>query len=409
MARIITLDDLRRNEANQNKDENSRKDPVTVLVVVFFTCLSLWALQSPRFLTLAAINPHRVFFRHEYYRILSCHFVHGSYQHLFLNMLAFVRVFEDAPGVGCGSRMEKYLGKRAYVLCLVTGLVLQPLLYSLLTFLSSHISRDLMHTSAIGFSGIVFQLITMEAFLVHHPSETRMHQFGLSLPAKFGPFVSLFASQFMGGNVSFLGHLAGILAGLILTALLMAVRETSSAPRHEAWSPVRGEAPTLSFPISRVTSSVQNSSVPRDQQPLSQSRYDRGSPSTSTNASGSLFRSVVNNICGPATRVATSNQSHLRGSHLQEPSRRRKASENQERRDRGKTSNSSEARQKEARSKRRARFEQPNDRKKRIKYTKMDDSQRVAKRKRESEDSNARDSKRARSIAGPPYLMQWKR
>lgn len=327
MARIVTLNDL----VNKPRKDPLTACPITVLAAVVCSLLTACSLHCPRFIAFAALDPHLLFYKQQCHRILLCHFVHADLLHLILNIFSFVGAL--GPGVGC--RMEEKLGKRAFAVCLVTGLVFQPLLYSLLNFLLVNVVKE---TSAVGFSGIIFQLVTLESLLVD-PSEKREHWIGMTFPVRITPLVSLIEAQAFGSlrnaNVSFLGHLAGILVGLLQATFMAKCKGASLSSRslqQHPWHPIRMAAQALSFPQLAMTCTTQeNKVVPVELYQSFQSHDTKSFPSITTNI-GDVLRlafaeskeklsEVAKNLCGP---VATSSQNGVFGPCQLQPFCRKK-------------------------------------------------------------------------------------
>ena len=79
---------------------------------------------------------------------------------------------------------------------------------------SSHPITPRPQTSAVGFSGVIFSLATLESFL--SPTPTRS-VFGLfTVPTRIYPWALLLVLQLMPG-ISFLGHFSGLLIGIAYT------------------------------------------------------------------------------------------------------------------------------------------------------------------------------------------------
>eukprot|EP00026_Physarum_polycephalum_P012451 Phypoly_transcript_12760.p1 GENE.Phypoly_transcript_12760~~Phypoly_transcript_12760.p1 ORF type:complete len:217 (+),score=11.92 Phypoly_transcript_12760:425-1075(+) len=62
-----------------------------------------------------------------------------------------------------------------------------------------------------GLSGAIFTILTIEC----HNNDGMRNFFGFSFPSRLYPWISLFIIQLLFGNVSFLGHLSGILVGYL--------------------------------------------------------------------------------------------------------------------------------------------------------------------------------------------------
>ncbi len=67
--------------------------------------------------------------------------------------------------------------------------------------------------SSVGFSGVLFAMAVEESSLSGSPTRSL---FGIvTVPTKYYPWAMLVAMQFLMPNVSFVGHLAGLLCGFL--------------------------------------------------------------------------------------------------------------------------------------------------------------------------------------------------
>eukprot|EP00603_Paraphysomonas_imperforata_P010826 CAMPEP_0114450284 /NCGR_PEP_ID=MMETSP0104-20121206/378_1 /TAXON_ID=37642 ORGANISM="Paraphysomonas imperforata, Strain PA2" /NCGR_SAMPLE_ID=MMETSP0104 /ASSEMBLY_ACC=CAM_ASM_000202 /LENGTH=281 /DNA_ID=CAMNT_0001622415 /DNA_START=323 /DNA_END=1168 /DNA_ORIENTATION=- len=96
----------------------------------------------------------------------------------------------------------------------VVGLVLIPLLYVLLEWCAFEISSSTsyLHTSVVGYSGILFLYAVVDAF---HETSSRLFC-GVEIPSYLYPFLLLFLLQILVPEVSFVGHASGVLVGLFV-------------------------------------------------------------------------------------------------------------------------------------------------------------------------------------------------
>ena len=98
---------------------------------------------------------------------------------------------------------------------LVIGLVWIPLLYVFWEWSAYAItnSSSYLHTGAVGYSGVLFLYAVVEAF--HDVRGSRL-LCGVEIPSYLYPFIMLFALQLLVPGVSFVGHMSGVLVGLVI-------------------------------------------------------------------------------------------------------------------------------------------------------------------------------------------------
>ncbi|CAH9089069.1 unnamed protein product [Cuscuta epithymum] len=155
-------------------------------------------------------SPSEVISHFEVYRIFSSVFFHGSILHVLFNMLAFVPL---------GSELERIMGSIRLVYIVVLLAASNALIHLLMALAIAHNPfhsyPDLLYECAIGFSGILFSMIVIETSLSGIQSRS---VFGLfNVPAKWYALVLLVVFELLMPNVSFLGHLSGILSGFAYT------------------------------------------------------------------------------------------------------------------------------------------------------------------------------------------------
>lgn len=145
----------------------------------------------------ACLRPSQVIFGGEWHRLWSHAFLHGSDIHLYYNMVSLIWKGRD---------LERRLGGAhfAYILVCLTflsGLVHVGMAWVMAEFMG--ISGP-MEQASIGFSGVLFALkVLVQA------EQTRSSWLNMAV------WSELFLIQMMVPNASFLGHLSGIVAGLV--------------------------------------------------------------------------------------------------------------------------------------------------------------------------------------------------
>ncbi|KAL6585576.1 hypothetical protein OROMI_002220 [Orobanche minor] len=135
---------------------------------------------------------------------------HGSLLHVLFNMLALVPM---------GSELERITGSIRLLYIIIVLAASNAILHLVTALLVAHnpfhSDQYLMDQCSIGFSGILFSMIVIETSLNGVQSRSF---FGLfNVPAKWYVWILLLVFQLLMTNVSFLGHLCGILSGYAYT------------------------------------------------------------------------------------------------------------------------------------------------------------------------------------------------
>lgn len=154
-------------------------------------------------LSFSAIQPAAVIEGHQFWRIVTCAFVHGGLMHIGMNMLSLFAL---------GTGLENLFGSLQFAFIILLFTFLVGLLYIFLGWLLS-VAWDpsYLYSSAVGFSGVLFAMAVDEASLSPLPTRS---VFGLfSVPTKVYPWVLMIILQVLLPNVSFLGHLSGVIIG----------------------------------------------------------------------------------------------------------------------------------------------------------------------------------------------------
>ncbi|GLJ31689.1 hypothetical protein SUGI_0636810 [Cryptomeria japonica] len=154
--------------------------------------------------------PAEVISKFQVYRIYTCVLFHGSVLHVMFNMLALVPI---------GSGLERIMGSVRYLHVTLLVATCNAILHLLVAYLAAHnpLYRYplFMDECTIGFSGIIFAMIVIETNLNGNQSHS---VFGLfNVPGKWYAWILLILFQLLMPNVSFLGHLCGILTGFAYT------------------------------------------------------------------------------------------------------------------------------------------------------------------------------------------------
>ncbi|KAI9152998.1 hypothetical protein LWI28_004243 [Acer negundo] len=154
--------------------------------------------------------PSAVISQFQVYRIYISILFHGSLLHVLFNMMALVPL---------GSELERIMGsiRLLYIMILLatTNAIFHLVIASLAAHNPFRSFQSLMNECAIGFSGIIFSMIVIETSLSGVQSRSVVGLF--NVPAKLYPWILLVLFQLLLTNVSFLGHLCGILSGFAYT------------------------------------------------------------------------------------------------------------------------------------------------------------------------------------------------
>ncbi|KAJ7281189.1 hypothetical protein O6H91_Y365900 [Diphasiastrum complanatum] len=154
--------------------------------------------------------PVMVVSKWQVYRSYTAVLFHGSVLHVVFNMLALVPI---------GSGLERILGSVRYLHLLILLAASNAFLHLAMAYAGAYLPlisySDLIYQCGIGFSGLIFALIVIESSLSGNQNRSI---FGLfNVPAKWYPWILLIVFQLLMPNVSFLGHISGILSGFAYT------------------------------------------------------------------------------------------------------------------------------------------------------------------------------------------------
>lgn len=175
------------------------KPPITLVLIGVQSAIHLF-LNLP--FSIYGMNPRMIWERSEFMRLITGQLLHADDYHLYYNMASFLY-----KGVKLETSRRDF-GILVCVLLLGTGII-----HTILAFMlyATHLYDEAYFTTAVGFSGVIFALKTVLNF--NSPTMSRV--FGISLPTKHAAWLELVIASFLNPNASFLGHLSGILAGMI--------------------------------------------------------------------------------------------------------------------------------------------------------------------------------------------------
>ncbi|KZV56952.1 hypothetical protein F511_14960 [Dorcoceras hygrometricum] len=185
-----------------------RKPPVTAGLIAANTLIYL----RPRFLQpiLPSINqvwfnPHLILKHKDLNRFLLSAFYHVSESHLFYNMMSLLWK---------GTQLEGAMGsvKFASMVASLVGMSQGITLLLAKALLLFDYERPYYNEYSAGFSGVLF---AMKVVLYSEGYDNYTYVHGLMVPARYAAWAELILIQMFVPGVSFLGHLGGVLAGLL--------------------------------------------------------------------------------------------------------------------------------------------------------------------------------------------------
>ena len=214
--------------------------PVSLLAILGQVGVYLQLVVVPRL----CLSGTSVWYDGDYMRLWVPAFRHTNDIHLYYNMVSLAWK---------GLEMERRLGSFKYLVTLAVLVVTSSSIYVLLAVLGSDLLENnaLINQCAIGFSGVLF---AMKVVNIHHGhlEEERQSYFGFLVPLRYAVWLELVIIQAIVPNSSFLGHLAGILAGCLLVKTPLASVLGLQPPGRHQTAVRRGRSVSL-LPSSPLT------------------------------------------------------------------------------------------------------------------------------------------------------------
>lgn len=148
------------------------------------------------------------------YRLITATFSHANFMHIFFNMMTLL-IFSPA--------IEKHHGFGDYLIINIILIIFWSFislgLYGVMIFVPEKLygGSQYYFNWAIGYSGVLFAYIMLWCFI----GEKQASIFGLfNIRKIYLPWIYLFVNQVLFPNVSFIGHLSGILWALMMRVVL---------------------------------------------------------------------------------------------------------------------------------------------------------------------------------------------
>eukprot|EP00898_Chlorokybus_atmophyticus_P006557 jgi/Chlat1/6902/Chrsp52S06579 len=227
-----------------------RKPPVTLALValnvaVYYRPRELKALVPS--LEQTCLNPHLVVKNTDVRRLLLSAFVHGDEYHLVYNMVSLVwKGIQLENTIGS----ERFLQLVGTLLLMSHGLVV-GVSYIVAAFFG--MPEPYYHSCMVGFSAVLFAL----KIVLNHNSPASTRVMGFTLPTRYACWAELLYIQLVTPRASFIGHLCGILAGLLYVY---------GSPRVRRWAsrtlPNIGSTNSRTYGRGRASTQTRNTPVP---------------------------------------------------------------------------------------------------------------------------------------------------
>lgn len=136
-------------------------------------------------------------------RILLSPFLHADDYHLYYNMTSFLWK---------GYQLEQLYGSEHFALVIgALAMLTQAIYLALAVVADAVLGWGWSNECAVGFSGVLFAL----KMILNIDSSGNTYLYGISVPTKHAAWAELILIHLLVPNASFVGHLAGIIAGLL--------------------------------------------------------------------------------------------------------------------------------------------------------------------------------------------------
>nr|XP_020461301.1 rhomboid-related protein 4 [Monopterus albus]XP_020461302.1 rhomboid-related protein 4 [Monopterus albus] len=179
--------------------------PVTLGVLALNVYLYLFPAAP---LMKACVSVQQAYWLQDWRRLLLSPLHHVDDLHLYFNMASFVWK---------GIKLERRLGGAWFLYLLSVFSLLTGIVYLVLEALLTELTQDQSYSMscAVGFSGVLFALKVLSNY--YHPGGVT-YVMGFPVPNRYASWVELVLIHITSPGTSFIGHLAGILVGLLYTS-----------------------------------------------------------------------------------------------------------------------------------------------------------------------------------------------
>ncbi|XP_029964472.1 rhomboid-related protein 4 [Salarias fasciatus] len=179
--------------------------PVTLAVLGLNVYLFLFPAAP---LMKTCVSVQQAYWLRDWRRLLLSPLHHADDWHLYFNMVSFLWK---------GIKLERRLGGPWLLYLLSVFSLLTGLVYLLLEALLTELTQDQSYSMscAVGFSGVLFALKVLNNH--YHPGGIT-YAMGIPVPSRYASWVELVLIHLTSPGTSFVGHLSGILVGLLYTS-----------------------------------------------------------------------------------------------------------------------------------------------------------------------------------------------
>lgn len=160
-----------------------------------------------------------IFYKHQYYRIITHNFFHLNLVHILFNLLTFWFI---------GRELEKKIGSLFllnYILITIftIAFVYLSICYGMLSFLVDFMKLKEFeyynYYCSAGFSGLIFGLFYLHTSFNSIANRTTLFLGMFPIKSKFIPLIYLVFIQIINPASSFIGHVSGLIAGALVKYL----------------------------------------------------------------------------------------------------------------------------------------------------------------------------------------------
>ena len=178
---------------------------ITVLTITLCVTLHLCFYVTATPIYAYTLNPRSVIILQEFYRLYTSAVLHGSVMHIAMNMMSTYYL---------SSQLESVYGSAFFLTTIFTLTLINSLLYTITAYVAFIAGfTDLMNSHAVGYSGTIFALLVLSVSRTEEGATNRSLFGVVSVPSKLYPWALLLVLQVVMPNISFMGHLGGILVG----------------------------------------------------------------------------------------------------------------------------------------------------------------------------------------------------
>lgn len=209
--------------------------PVTLLTIAGQSLLYMGIINPPWRNYEVCLSAESILRHKSYSRLLLSAIEHTDDIHLYHNMVSFL--FK-------GRTLERLFGSVKFFILLVVLTLAEGLTYVGLAYAASQYfeSYSYMRECAVGFSGVIFAL---KVLTTHYERNHYSQVLFFTVPSKYAVWAELIVIHILVPHASFIGHLAGILVGIMyvygpLSEVVNAIHTTVAGPPRPSYTYAHG-------------------------------------------------------------------------------------------------------------------------------------------------------------------------